>query len=258
MSELLSVPIPNSPDTRHTGNEFKNLWVTQGVIRDWVAHPQWDSYDVLPVLYSALHTGRKYTPGSQIAPKLAEVVRNTTAFLPEAPGNLLVDPEHVYLLASQYSRTLDEILRRTPRTTEQTIHDAAFAYYVFDRVHPFPDGNGRMGRGIVKRVFKGAGMKDPLFHDQKWYGGEHSTHLDALELVDESNNLAHLELYLSDALLHMYDPIAEKGKHEEIVGVIEKKTEQSKQNGQWRSLTDVWEGFAGLPIYGNIPPQRSL
>ena len=244
-----------SADTRHSSGEFKNLWVTQGVVREWVAHPKWDSYDVLPVLYTALHTGKKYVPGAQNAPTLAEIVRNTTAHLPwPAPGNLLAEPENVYLLVSRYSRELDEILRRVPRTTEQTIHDAALAYYVFDRIHPFPEGNGRIGRGIVKRVYKGGGLKDPIFHDQRWYGGDHSAHLEALERVDDTNNLVHLELFLADALSHMYDPQNERDKHDEVKGIMDKKTEEARQNGEWRPLSDIWDGFAGLHLYGIQPP----
>ncbi len=237
---------------KHSSNEFSNLWVCQKQIKEWNDHPEWESYNVLPVLYKALHTGKKCIPGSNSSPKLAEVVRSTEAHIVDSPANLLPEARYVYLLTSKYTTALDEALRRAPKTVEQTIEDAAFSYYVFDRIHPFPDGNGRIGRMIVKRVFKGGGLKDPIFHDHSWYGGSRSEHLESLERVDDTNNLAHLELFLANSLINVYDPIKEFFKHREVVKLISKKEKEAKQNGN-KTLSDVWEGFSGLPIYGNNP-----
>jgi len=237
-------------EIKHSVNEFSNLWVCQKQIREWSHHPEWDSYDVLPVLYKALHTGKKYVPGLSSSPKLIEVVRSTDAHISGSPANLLPEARYVYLLTSKYTTALDTLLRRTPKTAEQTITDAAFSYYVFDRIHPFPDGNGRIGRMIVKRVFKGGGLKDPIFHDHAWYGEGRSEHLESLERVDETNNLSHLEVFLAKSLINLYDPITEFFKYREIAKIISKKEKEAEQNGG-KKLSDIWEGFSGLPMYGN-------
>lgn len=236
----------------HTSDEFKKLWASQKVIRDWTNHPEWESYNVIPVLYKALHTGERLIPGASNAPTLAEVVRTTEATLSGFPENLLSDSRHVYILASKYSTKLDEILRQKPKTTQQAIEDAAFSYYVFERIHPLSAGNGRIGRSIVKRVFKGGGLRDPIFHDLNWYGKGRSPHLDALEEVGETNNLAHLEVFLTDSLIDMYDPFGDFFKHRELSRIRHDKQKSAKQKTN-RTLTDIWEGFEGIPLYGNYP-----
>lgn len=245
---------PEAINKPHTLEEFQNLWVCQKIIRDWTDNPQWDSYDVLPVLYQALHTGDKNLPGTDSGPKLAQTVRNSTSFLPGSPANLLAPSENVYILASRYSSELDRILREKPKNLSKAIEDAAFAYYVFDRIHPFPDGNGRIGRMIIKRVFKSAGVKDPVFHDPGWYGGGRSEHKLALERVDETNDLAHLELFLAESLTGVYDPLRELFKHREISRFISSKQKLVNQQANSRLLSNIWEGFVGLPMYGNQFP----
>jgi hypothetical protein len=238
---------------RHTTNEFKNLWACQKIIRDWTHNPEWESYDVIPVLYNALHTGVKAYPGSANSPKLADVVRTTEAHLSGAPEGLLPDARHVYLLASKYTTKLDEILTKSPKTLEETISDAAFAYYVFDRIHPFPDGNGRVGRMIVKRIFKGAGLNDPIFHDQSWYGEGNSPHLDALDQVNETNNLASLEVFLAESLIGTYDPIKDFFKSRQLDKYIADAKKRAKAKDNTKLLEDIWDGFTGMNLYGNIP-----
>ncbi len=253
---------PQAPnDVHHSKGEFNNLWVSQGLMREWVSHPAWNSYDVLPCLYRSLHTGERFTPGEPDSPKLSEILRTSEARLTGSPEDLLPEPSRLYLLTTEFSDKLDQVLRQAPKTIEQAIHDAAFSYYVFDRIHPFPDGNGRIGRMILKRVLKAANLKDPIFHDQRWYGGDRSFHLDTLERVDDTNNLAHLELFLADALIHMYDPVKEGQKYRQIGEVIQRKDRESKQNGRSKMLKDIWAGFMGIPLYGNpllsLPRQRA-
>jgi hypothetical protein len=237
---------------KHSANEFKNLWACQRIIRDWTHNPNWVSYDVIPVLYTALHRGDRPNPGTQNATKLADSVRTTDAHISGFPESLLPDAKHVYLLTSKYATKLDEILTKSPKTLEQTISDAALAYYVFERIHPFPDGNGRIGRMIVKRIFKGADLKDPIFHDQGWYGSGRSSHLDILEKVGETNNLAHLEGFLAESLIGTYDPLRDFFKNRQISRYISDAKKRSKVN-DGRLLEDIWDGFKGMDLYGNVP-----
>lgn len=242
-----------SPESteKHLSSEFKNLWVCQKTIRDWNNNPRWKSYDVIPVLYTALHTGKFFNPGSKDAPSLAGVIRNTSAILSDYPNKDFPEGEQIYMLTSKFSTKLDDILSKTPKTDQQTIEDSAFAYYVFCRIHPFPDGNGRIGRMIAKAIFKRAGLKDPVFHDQRWYGGNRSEHLEAIERVDETNNIAHMEVFFAKALIDMYDPLKDFFKHREISGIIAKKQKEAKENNHSRLLSDIWEGFRDLPLSGN-------
>lgn len=140
---------------------------------------------------------------------------------------------------------------------QKTIEDAAFAYYVFERIHPFPDGNGRIGRMIAKTVLKSAGLKDPTFHDQRWYGAKRSSHLQTMEKVGETNNLSHLELFLAQSLSGVYDPHSRDFlRNRELARIIEIKKQASQQNVPGRLLRDIWSGFGDLPLYGNRPTYK--
>lgn len=246
---------PKAPNQNHHPEaEFNNLWISQSLVKQWTSHPEWNSYDVFPCLYKALRTRERFTPGKPNSPKLRDVLRSSDAFLTGCPEDLLVQPPNLYLSTARFSDRLDEILRQTPKTAEQTIHDAAFSYYVFERIHPFDDGNGRIGRMILKRIFKGGYLRDPIFHDQRWYGGGRSDHLDTQDSVHHTNNLAHLELFLANALIRMYDPVKDREKFREIAKVIQKKKHESRHNADGRLLSDIWKGFANIPVYGNITP----
>lgn len=237
-----------SQATEHSHLEFQNLYSCQKIIRDWNSHPEWSSYDMIPILYTALHTGKRFNPGAKSAPKLSEVVRNSDSFIEGYTNKKLPPGEEVYLLTSKFSNTLDDMLKETPKTLEKAVEDAALAYYVLCRIHPFPDGNGRVGRMIAKLIFKRSGLKDPVFHDQRWYGGDRSEHLEAIEKVDETNNIAHMELFFAKSLVGMYSTLGEFGKHREVSKLISEKEKQSKIN-KGLQLSDIWEGFTNIPPY---------
>ena len=249
--------LKNNDAVSHSRREFGNLWASQSLIRDWASHPEWRSRDVLPCLYISLSTERKSTPRVQNSPKLGNTIRARNIFLRGFARDLLVEPKYVYPLITKFSDKLDEILRQSPKTTEQAIGDAAFAYYIFERIHPFLDGNGRIGRMIVKRILKEAGIRDPIFHDQRWYGGNRSPHLDSLERVNKTNNLAHLELFLAKALINRYDPLNEQQKHLEIADIIQQKSLEAQESVKGKKLSDIWDGFSGIPIRGNYVSQTT-
>jgi fido (protein-threonine AMPylation protein) len=206
---------------------------------------------MLPILYTALHFGKKSMPDSKDAPKLIDVVRNSDTILEGYPNKTLPRGEEAYLLTSRFTTELDEILTKTPKTMEQAVSDAAFSYYVLCRIHPFPDGNGRIGRMIAKLIFKKAGLKDPVFHDQRWYGGDRSEHIDAIEKVDETNNLAFMEIFFAKSIIGMYDPIREFSKYRAVSRLINEKQKQAKVNDN-KMLSDIWGEFAGLPEYEKL------
>ncbi|OGH07174.1 MAG: hypothetical protein A2171_00710 [Candidatus Levybacteria bacterium RBG_13_35_9] len=251
----MAVEIAEVKRQLHTPVEFQNLWVCQKLIRFWTDHPEWSAYETIPQLYRALHTGESHASRTNEGLSMAHVARTTDSRISGYPSNLLPDARNAYLLVGKYSDELDKLLRDKPKTMQKAIEDAAFAYYVFERIHPFPDGNGRVGRMITKTVLKSAGLKDPVFHDQRWYGqGRRSNHLQALERVGETNNLAHLELFLARSLSAMYNPQSRDFlKSRELSRIIAIKEKESKQEVQGRFLRDIWPSFGDLPLYGNSP-----
>ena len=78
----------------------------------------------------------------------------------EAPG-----PEQVERLMANYLDWLQRPLTLPMNATPEPLHDqsllspvkAAVAHIWFECVHPFGDGNGRIGRAIAERVLRGPG-----------------------------------------------------------------------------------------------------
>ncbi len=109
-----------------------------------------------------------------------------------------------------YTNKLDAIMQSLPYSpverSRSIIKDAAWAYYVFERIHPFLDGNGRIGKMILKTILSGAGFRDLIFHDDRWKKNGQSQHLEALHRVDITGNLHHLELFLLTNLVYRYSP----------------------------------------------------
>ena len=154
----MTVAVAEVQRRTHSPVEFQNLWTCQKLIRFWTAHPEWSAYETIPVLYRALYTGEGQGPRENGTSSMGQIVRTTESRISGFPTNLLPDPKHAYLLIGQYSDEIDRILRDKPKSMQKAIEDAAFAYYVFERIHPFPDGNGRIGRMIAKTVLKSAGL----------------------------------------------------------------------------------------------------
>ena len=250
----MSLASVETSQRKHTSSEFQNLWTCQKLIRMWTDHPEWNSYDMIPVLYRALHIGKGNISNGKGEFSLAQSVRTTEAHIQGFPSNLLPDPQRAYLLIAQYSDELDRILRERPKTMEKTIRDAAFSYYVFERIHPFPDGNGRVGRMIAKTVLKAGNLKDPVFHDSRWYGGERSTHLHALEQVGETNSLTPLELFLARSLAGGYKTYGRDFiRSRDLTRIIEAREREARRRSSGSLLRDIWSGFGDLPLYGNQP-----
>ncbi|MEO6508488.1 MAG: Fic family protein [Patescibacteria group bacterium] len=109
-----------------------------------------------------------------------------------------------------FSDELDNTLENLPdlnsnsAEVRKVIKEAAKAYYVFERIHPFLDGNGRIGRLILQRVLSSANLKHLIFDNVDFYISDRSKHLEAMEGVDRNGTLLSLELFITESLLGQY------------------------------------------------------
>lgn len=181
--------------------------------------------------------------------------RKEDLILRDSPPNFYVHGTDVGPVMEKYCDDLDLILRnKIPNMNpvgdlEEILEKTSWAYYVFIRIHPFLDGNGRVGRAIINRCLLGAGLGEIEFLGP-WYQKYRNARLDAMNLVDKIKSLSPLQLYLLRSL-----PIHEKNpaliiKIEELIA--KKETEVRKVQPQNSHLGQLWDGFVGLDLYGNL------
>ena len=70
-----------------------------------------------------------------------------------------------------------------PRTRPaQAVVDSALAHYQFETLHPFHDGNGRIGRLlIVLQLLAGKVLSEPLFAVSPWFEARRAQYQDELQ-----------------------------------------------------------------------------
>ncbi len=72
-------------------------------------------------------------------------------------------------------------MHRAPRRVARAVVDAALAHYQFETLHPFHDGNGRIGRLMIVLQLLAAGvLTEPLFTVSPWFEARRSTYQDEL------------------------------------------------------------------------------
>lgn len=242
----------------HSNSEVANHYACQKLIKSWVDNPSIPSAQVIPTLHSTLMNGIAEYQSKGVSPKTPGVYRTEGVKAEGRPDNFFVGGMDVTPLMQKYTVDLDEVLRAepiSPRTKlEETVHDGAWAYFTFIRIHPYLDGNGRVGRDILKRVFKGRGYKDIIFSPNATGNKKgRDLHVNAMNAVQDSGNLAHLEYYLLTQLRLRYQ--GDKQMLAQIADVLETKGREIDYQSSKRDLTEIWPGFKGVYLDGVKEPQ---
>ncbi|MCL5095489.1 MAG: Fic family protein [Patescibacteria group bacterium] len=117
---------------------------------------------------------------------------------------------------------------------------SAFAHYAFVRIHPFEDGNGRTVRLLCDMINRKFHLRPIIV-----WPHEKDTYIEALRAVDNSGNLAHLELFLAQRLAEKY--AGEKGPTREIYHrlqcLIIQKQREIREQRQAKDLGVIWPIF---------------
>ncbi len=154
-------------------------------------------------------------------------------------------------------------------TSAPNIVRAAMAHLNFVMIHPFRDGNGRMGRCLQTLVLSRAGTPEPVFSSIEEYLGEHQRpYYDVLALVGQGRwnpgNDAHpwvrfcLRAHFVQAqtflrrtreMARLYDAVEREVQHRRIpdrmvLAVVDAANGFRVRNSTYRTAADITEQLA--------------
>jgi len=170
----LDVAAPRTPELREilnyvTAAEHAYSWVTgdgRQISRGLLC-------EIHTLLMAGIDTGQS-EPGSlrdiQVVIGAGGRVEDAR-FVPPPPGH------HLETGLSD----LFDWLHRPQRRAARAVVDSALAHYQFETLHPFHDGNGRIGRLMIVLQFLSSGvLTEPLFTVSPWFEARRSSYQDEL------------------------------------------------------------------------------
>lgn len=248
---------PESVD--HTNIELANVYKARKIEREWLKSKNQSSSNLIKMLHHTLFNGVESYTKKGITPNEPGVFRREDLILAGEPKNFYVRGTDVGPIMREYTDNLDEVLQSLPKAplgnVEQIVNNAAWAHYVFIRIHPFLDGNGRLGRMIMQRILGGGGFKDVIFVNEAAQGTrkfveKRTKGLDAMNQVDETGSLNPLELYIAELLRGGYTNPNEVNIKDELDQYIFKKKRELAEQKQVGKLSQIWSRFGYIDIHG--------
>lgn len=138
-------------------------------------------------------------------------------------------PPHCERVPELMKDFVDELSRRIGLCSRDINHlptvikTITFAHYGFVRIHPFEDGNGRTVRLLCDLIAKRFHLRPIIV-----WPPERETYIQALEAVNRSANLAHLELFLIERLMERYQDV-KRGHNREIFAQLRRLAQEKRR-----------------------------
>jgi Fic family protein len=116
------------------------------------------------------------------------------------PGNAVFmppPPDRVEDLMAALERFLHERPERTP-----TLLKAAFAHSQFETIHPFLDGNGRVGRLLITFILMNDGvLREPLLYLSLYFRQHRHEYYDCLDAIRKNGDWPGWMRFFADAVI---------------------------------------------------------
>ena len=136
--------------------------------------------------------GENKSPGNYRSVQVFVGNRNdsleTAMFVPMPPENVPLKMENLF----EYINSPDESI----------LLSAALSHYQFETIHPFTDGNGRMGRLMIMLILKKGGVLEyPVLYLSGYFNNKRDEYIERLNKVREADDFqGWIDLFL-DALI---------------------------------------------------------
>lgn len=124
---------------------------------------------------------------------------------------------------------------------------AALAHYQFEALHPFNDGNGRIGRlVIVLQLLLSGTLREPLLTVSPWFEARRSDYQDELQRVSETGDWDRWVTFFATGLRDQADDTTRK--IDDLVAIHLRAKELCRSNNIRGTALDVAEGLIARPI----------
>ena len=131
----------------------------------------------------------------------------------------------------------------------QTLARAGIAHLYFESIHPFEDGNGRIGRAIVEKAIAESTGQPPLLALSQTINGQKKRYYEMLERSNQDLEISEWLLYFSETILEsqtkaqrIVDFIIEKSK---FFSRLRGKLNPRQEKAITRMMDEGVDGFQG-------------
>lgn len=134
-----------------------------------------------------------------------------------------------------------------PHPAQPPVVAAALAHYQFETLHPFNDGNGRIGRlAIVLHLMLSGALREPLLTVSPWFEARRIDYQDELQRVSETGDWDRWVTFFATGLRDQ--AVDTTRKIDELVAVHDRAKELCRTNNVRGTALDVAEGLIARPI----------
>jgi Fic family protein len=170
------------------------------------------------------------------------------------PGNALFVPPP----PNQLAACLDNFEKFLHDHTTPTLIRAALAHVQFESIHPFLDGNGRLGRLLITFMLCADGaLKDPMLYLSLYFKQRRQQYYDLLQAVRERGAWeTWVEFFLQGIVETAEEAIESAGQ---LLALFERDRDRIRALGRVApSVLRVHDLLQRQPIIGILPASRQL
>lgn len=143
---------------------------------------------------------------------------------------------------------LERYIQRDDQTSPHILIDAALIHYQFETIHPFPDGNGRVGRMLTTLfLHERKAQKLPLLYMSQFFEDRKDEYIDRMFEVSRSGAWTEwVQFFLEGIAVSARDTIV---LIERLIDLKKKYEEQAKVAGRSALLLRIIDIMFELPVF---------
>ena len=234
LDEVLRYEAENDDNTENTGNYrsetvevhlySRAMRFAQNSMKDGQPFSSWLIKSAHEMLLS-FGRGASMAPGKYKIDQnyLADRSRRKILFIPISPEKL--------------NDGMENLIRYTANENEELLIRVALAHLEFEALHPFKDGNGRIGRMLIPLILWNHGaLSEPYFYMSAYFEQRRDEYIDKMRQVSSENTWTEWVIFFLEAMKSQAQSNLKKA--EEIQTLYENMKDNFRKilSSQWSTL----------------------